>query len=148
MGLTIAITNDHGGVSLKKFLMEQDFPIAVTWLNIGTDTNQSVDYPDYGYTLSQTLKNKDADFGIAICGTGIGISMACNRHKNSRAAVCTTSEMARLTRIDNDANILCLGARIIDNDLAKNIVETFLTTDFESGGRHERRVNKLTKGEN
>ena len=146
MGIQVAISNDHGGVSLKKFLMAQTFSMDIEWIDLGTNTDESVDYPDYGYKLSDFLTSGGAQFGIAICGSGIGISIACNRHEDIRAAVCTSTTMAKLTRIDNDANVLCLGARIVGEILAKDIVETFITTEFEKGGRHERRVNKLKKG--
>ncbi len=141
----IAIACDHGGVGLKKFLKDQSFSLEIEWIDLGTHSEDSVDYPDYGYALSETITRGEAEYGIAICGSGIGISIACNRNDNIRAAVCTNTTMARLTRIDNNANVLCLGARIIGDVLAYDIVETFLTTKFESGGRHERRVNKLKR---
>ncbi|MGB1077092.1 MAG: ribose 5-phosphate isomerase B [Bdellovibrionales bacterium] len=143
MTTKIAIANDHGGVELKAFLKAQNFSTDIEWIDLGTNSNESVDYPDYGYKLGDFIAEGNADFGIAICGSGIGISIACNRNPDIRAAVCTNSTMARLTRIDNNANILCLGARIVGEILAKDIVETFITTEFEAGGRHERRVNKL-----
>ena len=139
----IAIASDHGGVELKAFIQTQDFGPDIEWIDIGTNTTDSVDYPDYGYKLAAFVASGQADLGIAICGSGIGISIACNRNKDIRAAVCTNSTMARLTRIDNDANILCLGARIVGEVIVKDTVETFITTKFEAGGRHERRVNKL-----
>jgi ribose 5-phosphate isomerase B len=145
MTLKVAIACDHGGVTLKEYLKNS---IEVEWLDLGTNSSDSVDYPDYGYKLAQAIKKGDAQYGIAICGSGIGISMACNRFKDIRAAVCTNTTMAKLTRIDNDANILCLGARLTGDLLAKEITETFFNTEFESGGRHERRRDKLTqKGE-
>lgn len=143
MTVKIAIANDHGGVELKAFLKAQDFSTPIEWIDLGTNETDSVDYPDYGYKLSECVARGDAQYGIAICGSGIGISIACNRHQDIRAAVCTNSTMARLTRIDNNANILCLGARLIGEVLAIDIVEAFITTPFEAGGRHERRVNKL-----
>lgn len=139
----IAIACDHGGVELKAFLKEA---IDAEWVDLGTDSTESVDYPDYGYKLAEAITSGQADKGIAICGSGIGISMACNRYAGIRAAVCSNTTMAELTRIDNDANVVCLGARLTGDLLAKKIVETFLNTKFESGGRHERRVNKLNKG--
>lgn len=137
----IAIANDHGGVELKEYLIAE-FP-DIEWVNLGVDTTDSVDYPDIGYKLADALANNEADYGVAICGSGIGISMACNRNPKARAAVCANTTMAKLTRIDNDANILCLGARLTGNLMAKEILTEFLNTPFESGGRHERRVNKL-----
>ncbi len=137
----IAIANDHGGVELKEYLIAE-FP-DIEWVNLGVDTTDSVDYPDIGYKLAEAIANNEAEYGVAICGSGIGISMACNRNPKARAAVCANTTMAKLTRIDNDANILCLGARLTGNLLAKEILAEFLNTPFESGGRHERRVNKL-----
>ena len=144
MGIKVAISCDHGGVALKNHLKEAITEPAIDWLDLGTDTEESVDYPDYGYKLAEAVAAGEAQYGIAICGSGIGISIACNRNDKIRAALCTNTDMARLSREHNDANVICLGARIIDDALAKEIVETFLTSNFE-GGRHERRVNKLSK---
>ncbi len=138
----IAIACDHGGVELKAFLKDA---IDVEWVDLGTDTSDSVDYPDYGYKLAETVASGQADKGIAICGSGIGISMACNRYANVRAALCTDTTMSRLSREHNNANVVCLGAPLTGDILAKEIVQTFLETEFE-GNRHERRVNKLNKG--
>ncbi|MCI5060068.1 MAG: ribose 5-phosphate isomerase B [Alphaproteobacteria bacterium] len=140
--MKVAIACDHGGVGLKGYLKDN---IEAEWLDLGTDGTDSVDYPDFGYKLAEAVADGEVEFGIAICGSGIGISMACNRHPKIRAAVCTNTTMARLTRIDNNANILCLGARLTGEILAKDIVEEFLKTPFEAGGRHARRVNKLDK---
>lgn len=144
MALKVAIASDHGGYELKE-LIKNSFK--VKWVDLGTDSaKKSVDYPDYGYALAEAVAEGEAEFGIAICGSGIGISMACNRHPQIRAAVCTNTTMAKLTRIDNDANVLCLGARLTGDLLAIEIVKEFLETEFESGGRHERRKNKLSEG--
>ena len=137
----IAIACNHGGVALKAHLKKSIEN--VEWIDLGTDSDESVDYPDYGYKLAEVVAAGEAEYGVAICGSGIGISMACNRHKDIRAAVCANTTMAKLTRIDNNANVICLGARLTGDLLAKEIVETFLATKFEAGGRHERRVNKL-----
>lgn len=142
MTLKVAIACDHGGVALKAYLKDA---IKVDWVDLGTDGTESVDYPDYGYKLAEAVSNGEAEYGVAICGSGIGISIACNRYKDIRAAVCCNTTMARLTRVDNDANIVCLGARLTGDLLAKEIVETFFKTDFEAGGRHERRRDKLTE---
>jgi len=138
--MKIAIACDHGGVALKRHLKQH---IHAEWLDLGANTTDSVDYPDYGYALAQAISDKQADFGIAICGSGIGISMACNRYNHVRAALCTDTTMARLSREHNNANIVCLGARLTGDLLAQEIIETFLDTEFD-GGRHERRVNKLS----
>lgn len=142
--MKVAIANDHGGYELKRWLIENFKAVEVVWVDLGCDSTESVDYPDFGYKLADAIAAGNADFGVAICGSGIGISMALNRNQNVRAAVCTNSTMARLTRIDNDANVICFGARLMGDKLAEDCLETFLTTEFEAGGRHERRVNKLS----
>lgn len=141
MTIVVAIAADHGGYELKETL--KNSAVDVEWLDLGTHTRDSVDYPDYGYKLAEAVARGEAMYGIAICGTGIGISMACNRNLKIRAGVCTNTTMARLAREHNDANILCLGARITAPELAIEILETFLTTPF-GGGRHGPRVEKLT----
>ncbi|NQZ13300.1 MAG: ribose 5-phosphate isomerase B [Alphaproteobacteria bacterium] len=140
MKLKVAITSDHGGYVLKEFLKDS---FDLDWVDLGTDdAKTSVDYPDFGHALAETVADGDADYGIAICGTGIGISIACNRHENIRAALCMNTTMARLTREHNDANVLCLGERLIGTEAALDIVKTFLETEFE-GGRHLRRIDKI-----
>ena len=143
---TIAIAADHGGYDLKEEL--KNFTIDglnIEWLDLGTHSTESVDYPDYAHKMANSLKNNEADLGILICGTGIGISIAANRHPHIRAALCTDTTMARLTRQHNNANVLALGARIIGGELAKDIVKAFVTSEFE-GGRHERRIEKMNDG--
>ena len=140
MKLKVAIASDHGGYSLKEFIKDS---FDLNWVDLGTDSAQkSVDYPDFGRAIAETVKDGDAEYGIAICGTGIGISIACNRLDGIRAALCTDTTMARLTRQHNDANILCMGERLIGTEVALDIVKTFLETEFE-GGRHQRRIDKL-----
>jgi len=141
MTKTVAIACDHGGVGLKNILKSK---IDVQWVDLGTDSSDSVDYPDYGYALAQAIEKGEADYGVAICGSGIGIAMAANRFRAVRGAVCTDTTMARLAREHNNANIVCLGARLTGDVLAQEIVETFLNTEFE-GGRHMARVEKLTQ---
>lgn len=139
MGLKVAIASDHAGFPLKEFLKDN---LDIKWIDLGTDSDKSVDYPDFGYKLADFVADGGAEFGIAVCGTGIGISMACNRHPGIRAAVCTDTTMARLTRLHNNANVLCLGERLIGTEVALDIVQTFFETEFE-GGRHQRRVDLL-----
>ena len=140
MKLKVAIASDHGGYQLKEYLKDT---LDINWLDIGTHSDKkSVDYPDYGIALAAEVAADNAPFGIAICGSGIGISMACNRNNQVRAALCTDVTMARLAREHNNANILCLGERIIGTETALDIVKTFLETEFE-GGRHEKRIAKL-----
>lgn len=140
--MRIAIGNDHAGPSLKKelisFLENEGHEV----INFGTDGYESVDYPDFAKAVSNAILNKEADLGILICGTGIGISIAANKISGIRAAVVTNELCARLARQHNNANILALGARIVGLDLAKACVKEFLNAEFE-GGRHLIRVNKL-----
>ena len=140
--MKIIIGNDHAGVELKqnlvKYLQEKGNEV----INVGTDNNESVDYPDIAEAVGKlVLENKDS-LGIIVCGTGIGISIAANKLKGIRAALCHNELTARLARQHNDANIISLGARIIGEDLAKACVDAFLETEFE-GGRHLRRVCKI-----
>ena len=137
----LAIACDHGGYTLKEAIKARFSD--VEWLDLGTDSAESVDYPDYGLKLASAIENGDVEQGIVICGTGIGISIAANRNKAVRAGLCTDTTMARLTRQHNDANVLALGERVIGTETAFDIVETFLNTEFE-GGRHARRVDKLS----
>lgn len=146
MTLKILIAADHGGFDLKEEIKNFVFTdLNIEWIDLGTYSNESVDYPDYGFKLSQAMDDGQADTGVVICGSGIGISIAVNRNPKMRAALCTSTKMAKLSREHNDANVLALGARVTDRDTAIQIVETFLTTNFE-GGRHARRVEKLSGG--
>ena len=137
---TIAIACDHGGYDLKETIKAKFGHIE--WLDLGTNSSDSVDYPEYGTKLADAVAGGEAKLGIAICGSGIGISIAANRNPAIRAGLCTNTTMARLTRAHNDANVLALGARITGQEAALDIVEVFLNTDFE-GGRHQRRVDQL-----
>lgn len=138
----VLIAADHGGYNLKEDIKAFTFSKDIEWIDLGTHSADSVDYPAYGFKMAEAIKDGVADTGVIICGTGIGISIAANRHTHIRAALCTSREMAVLARQHNNANVLALGARIISRETAIDCVETFLTTDFE-GGRHERRVNQL-----
>ena len=139
----IALASDHAGFDLKSrivgFLREQGHDV----LDLGATSTDPVDYPDYGQALAKAIAAGEADLGIGICGTGIGISIALNRHPVVRAALCWNEETARLARLHNDANVLALGARVIDPETALACVKVFLSTGFE-GGRHARRVEKLS----
>ncbi|MAM33953.1 MAG: ribose 5-phosphate isomerase B [Micavibrio sp.] len=138
--MKMLIASDHAGYDLKETLKGSfsDF----TWIDLGPDSKDSVDYPDYAHKLANALMEGQADLGVLICGSGIGISMAANRHKGVRAALCTNGLMARLSRQHNNANVLVLGERLTGIDVAKDCLDEFLKTEFE-GGRHERRVNKI-----
>ena len=140
--MKIAIGSDHGGFELKekviKFLMGNGYEI----LDLGCDSLESVDYPKYGKLVGKAVVEGKADRGIVICGTGIGISIAANKVKGVRAALCSNTTMARLTREHNDANVIAFGARMLGDVLVFEMVETFLTTEFE-GGRHQKRVDQI-----
>lgn len=111
--------------------------------HVGTYGPDSVDYPDFAVKVCERVKNKSADLGVLLCGTGMGISIAANRHQGIRAAACVTDEMVRLARNHNDANILCLGSRVSSIEDCKRLVKLFLETEFSQGERHQRRIAKL-----
>lgn len=142
--LKIAIAADHGGFSLKSAILKA-YSDQYDFLDLGTNSEESCNYADYGHALAEALEQGKASYGIIACGTGIGISIAVNRHKKIRAALCTNSTMARLAREHNDANVLALGARIIGPQVAFDCIETFFSAKFE-GGRHKERVEKLNTG--
>ena len=139
----VAIASDHAGFPLKEYLKKNFKALPVEWVDLGTYSGDSVDYPDYGKKIADAVANGDVELGVAICGSGIGISIACNRNPNIRAGLCTDSTMARLTRLHNNANILCLGERLTGTEVALDILKTFFETEFE-GGRHQGRVDKLS----
>ena len=139
---TIGIAVDHGGWVLKQAIKEEIEAAGREVLDLGTDSEESVDYPDFADKLVRAISDESADRGILVCGTGIGISIAANRHKGIRAAVCYDEETAKLARQHNDANVMCLGGRKTDEPLARRMTSLFLETEFE-GGRHARRVKKL-----
>ena len=141
MAQNIPIGWDHAGLALKNIIIRQLEERGLTVTDHGTYTPESCDYPDIAHDVAQAVE-KENGTGILLCGTGIGMSMAANHHKGIRAALCTTELHAKLARRHNDANILCLGARMTGGELAKAIVEAFLTTGFE-GGRHKRRIDKI-----
>lgn len=142
MSQIVAIANDHAGVALKHTLLAEIAACGFEVQDLGTGTSDSVDYPDYGKRVAEEVVSGRARFGIAICGSGIGISIAANRVAGARAALCHTGLMAALSRQHNDANILALGARLIGEAEARECVRRFLTSAFE-GGRHATRVGKL-----
>jgi ribose 5-phosphate isomerase B len=142
--LPIALASDHAGVALKALLVAELGRLGYEVLDLGPMTEDSVDYPDYAAKLALAIKDKKAEKGVLICGSGIGISIAANRFPFIRAALCHSEETARLSREHNDANVLVLGARIVDEATAKAALAAFLTTEF-AGGRHAGRVEKLGK---
>jgi ribose 5-phosphate isomerase B len=139
---TIAIASDHAGYELKEALKGVLAELDYVALDLGTNGPASVDYPDFADRLAAALTDDRARRGVLVCGTGIGISIAANRHRHVRAGVVHDVTSARLTRLHNDANVLCLGARLIGIDVAKDCLRVFLGTEFE-GGRHQIRVAKM-----
>ncbi len=138
----VAVASDHAGYQLKTALIQYLEENGYEPVDLGTDSTDSVDYPDFGEKLAKGIINGSWERGALVCGTGIGMSIAANRHKGVRAALCHDAVSARLSREHNDANVIVLGARTINEQTAKECLGTFLTTSFE-GGRHERRVSKL-----
>lgn len=140
--MKIAVASDHGGFALKeevkKHLMERGIEV----LDLGTHSEDSVDYPIYGKVCGEAVMSGKADLGVVVCGTGIGISIAANKVKGIRCGLCTSVEMARLAKQHNNANVLALGGRTTEMDLAMEIMDTWLDTEFE-GGRHQRRTGLL-----
>ncbi|HJN23212.1 MAG: ribose 5-phosphate isomerase B [Rhodospirillales bacterium] len=141
---TIAIASDHAGFEVKSMLVLDIGKMGYKVLDLGTDGPESVDYPDFGYAVAAAIKEGKANRGVLVCGSGIGISIAVNRHPEIRAALIHDALGARLSRQHNDANVICLGGRMIGADVARDCVKNFLETDFE-GGRHIRRIDKLSK---
>lgn len=140
--MKIGIGSDHGGFELKEsiidFLKEQE----IDFVDYGTYSRDSVDYPDFGQKVGQAVVNKEVDRGIVVCGTGIGISIAANKVKGVRCALCSDCFSAKMSRQHNDANVLALGGRVLGVELALEIVRTYLSHDFE-GGRHALRLEKI-----
>jgi len=140
--MKISLGCDHGGYELKEIIKKHLENKGIEVLDVGTDSLDSVDYPDYGEKVALLVSNKEADKGIVVCTTGIGISIAANKVNGIRCALCTDSFMAKMTRLHNAANMLALGAGIVGKNLALDIVDTWLDTEFE-GGRHTKRVEKI-----
>ena len=138
----VILASDHAGFRLKeeikKFLIKKRKKI----LDLGTKNTNSVDYPDYAHLLSKKMKRNKNQLGILVCGSGTGMSMAANKHKNIRAALCYNIKSAKLSRSHNNANVMTIGSRLIKKKVALQCVNTFLKTDFD-GGRHTRRVKKI-----
>ena len=138
----VVLASDHAGFKLKeeikRFLIKKRKKV----LDLGTNNTTSVDYPDYAHLLSKKIIKDKNQFGILICGSGIGMSMSANKHKNIRAALCYDTKSAKLSRLHNNANVMTIGARLIKKEVALKCVSTFLNTNFD-GGRHSRRVKKI-----
>ncbi len=142
--MRVVVGADHGGLDLKIVLVDELEKSGVSVINVGTDSTESCDYPDFAAKGADTILSGDADLGLLICGTGIGMSIAVNRYDGIRAALAGNEFMARMARRHNDANVLVLGGRVIGFELAKEILKAFLEETFE-GGRHQRRIDKIKK---
>ena len=140
---TVALASDHAGTQMKAELKDALAKRGLEVLDLGTDGPESVDYPDFADAVAAAIRDGRAQRGVLICGTGIGISIAANRHRHIRAALCSDPTCARLSREHNDANVLALGARVVGIEIAKDCLTAFLDTPFEGGERHSRRVGKL-----
>ena len=140
--MKISIGNDHAGPDYKKAIVSFLEAKGIQVTNYGTDTFDSVDYPDFGHPVAIDVEEKNVDFGIIICGSGNGIAMSANKHQGVRAALCWTKEISALARQHNDANVVSIPARYTSIQQAIEIVDTFLQTEFE-GGRHANRVHKI-----
>lgn len=140
---TVAIASDHAGFPLKETLKDELRRLGHQVVDLGTSNLESVDYPDFAEKLADAVKAGQAQRGVLVCGTGIGISIAANRHRHLRAAVCHDVTSTRLARQHNDANVLAIGGRLVGEETARECLKVFLETPFE-GGRHARRVGKMS----
>ncbi|MHC5057308.1 MAG: ribose 5-phosphate isomerase B [Planctomycetota bacterium] len=140
--MKIAVGSDHAGFALKEHVRAHIEASGHDVADVGTFSGESVDYPDFAAKVARAVVHGEAERGIIVCGTGLGVSMTANRFRGVRAAACTGEFAAEMTRRHNDANVLCLGGRLVTKELAERIVDVFLSTPFE-GGRHARRVAKI-----
>lgn len=140
--MKIAVGNDHAGYQIKLVVVEWLTARGYTIKNHGTDSAESVDYPDFAHPVADAVEKGESDMGVLICGSGQGVSMTANKHQGIRAALCWIPEIAELSRSHNNANILCLPGRFVDEQTTISILEKYFSTDFE-GGRHQTRMNKV-----
>ncbi|MBQ9978708.1 MAG: ribose 5-phosphate isomerase B [Clostridia bacterium] len=143
----IILGADHGGYELKNTVKAHLLSLGYEVTDVGTDSAQSCDYPIFASRLCKKIQSGEAELGILVCGTGIGMSMAANKHRGIRAACCSDTFSARLTRLHNDANVLCIGARVVGAGLAIDLVEAFINAEFE-GDRHIKRLSLIEDIEN
>jgi len=143
-GTPVPIASDHGGFAIKQYLIEKLKDSGYTIVDLGTDSEQSVDYPDFIHPLARGVNDGKWPLGIILCGSGNGAQMTANKYPNVRAALCWNAEQSKLTRLHNNANIISIPGRFVQPDEAWQMVQLFLTTDFE-GGRHQQRVDKMSK---
>ncbi|MCM1990068.1 ribose 5-phosphate isomerase B [Oceanirhabdus seepicola] len=142
--MRIALGSDHGGINLKRSIIDYLVSEGHEIKDFGTDSSDSCDYPDFALPVAESVVAKEFDYGILICGTGIGISIAANKVSGVRAALCHNTFSAHATREHNNANILAMGERVVGTGLALDIVKTFINTEFE-GGRHQKRIDKISQ---
>lgn len=140
--MIIGMASDHAGFELKEYIKKELFSMGYDVKDYGTHSEESVDYPDYAHPLASDISDGKLRIGILICGTGNGISMTANKHRNVRCALCWEPEIARLARQHNDANVLAMPGRFVSDEEAVEMVKTFLSTAYE-GGRHQRRIDKI-----
>ena len=146
--MKLVIANDHAAVELKHEIKAYLESLGHEVINIGTDSNESCHYPEFGKKAADMVASGQVDLGVLICGTGVGISLAANKVKGIRCGVCSEATTARLIRQHNNANMIAFGARIVGSELAKDIVKAFLDAEFEGGGRHQQRIDMITAIEN
>ena len=147
MNKKIALGCDHAGFEMKDAVIAHLNQKGFDVIDVGTNSSESCDYPLFAHAVCQNIQSGSAELGILICGTGIGMSLVANKHRGIRAAACSDTFSARLTRVHNNANVLCFGTRVIGIGLALDLIDNFLDAEFE-GGKHERRVNMITEYEN
>ena len=138
----VGMASDHAGFQMKEYLKSLLHDKGYEVVDFGAYSSDSMDYPDTAHPLARAVENKEVDFGIAMCGSGNGINMTLNKHQGIRAALCWTPELGALAKQHNNANILSLPARFITEEMARDIVEAYITAEFE-GGRHQRRIDKI-----
>ena len=143
--MKIALGCDHGGWELKEALAEVLKSLGVEVVDMGTSSEASVDYPVYGSKVAEAVSSGAADRGVAVCGTGIGMSIVANKYPGVRAALCHDSFTARMSRLHNDANVLVLGGRVIGREVALDMLRQWMETPFEGGGRHQRRLDEISE---
>ena len=140
--MKIVVGCDHAAYELKEAIKEKLTNEGHEVIDVGCDSTESVDYPKYGHAVGRMVASGEAERGVAVCGSGIGISIACNKVPGIRAALCTSVEMAEMCRRHNNANVICMGARMISQELAFDMIDKWMTTEFE-GGKHLRRINEI-----
>lgn len=143
--MRVYLGSDHAGFAMKQAVREYLDKRGYDVTDVGTDSDESVDYPDYAHEVARAVSNGEADKGVLVCGSGIGMAMAANKVNGVRAATVTDPELARMSRAHNDANVVALGGRYIPQQTAEEILDAFFDTEFE-GGRHQRRVDKIEEG--